>query len=31
VRLGDLENGLVAAPNGKMIGVALPESAVAGD
>jgi stearoyl-CoA desaturase (delta-9 desaturase) len=31
VKLADLENGLAAAPNGRLITAALPEGAAAGD
>jgi hypothetical protein len=31
VKLADLENGLAAAPNGRLITAALPEAAAAGD
>jgi stearoyl-CoA desaturase (delta-9 desaturase) len=31
VKLADLENGLAAAPNGRLITTALPEGAAAGD
>ena len=31
VKLADLENGLMAAPNGRLIGPVLPEGAAAGD
>ena len=31
VKLADLEKGLVPTPNGKLIGPALPEAALAGD
>jgi hypothetical protein len=31
VKLADLETGLVAAPNGRLITAVLPEGAAAGD
>jgi hypothetical protein len=31
VKLADLENGLVAAPNGRMVTAGLAEGAAAGD